>query len=182
MTRDDEVNQIARAAAGDKMAMRALVSEHTPSIFRLALRMLASVQDAEDVTQEAFLRAWRMLPNWKPEAKFATWLHRIALNLCYDRLRKPREYLFAQPPEQADSAHKQPDATLQRAQIRQAMELAIMALPDRQRAALTLTALQGHSNKDAAIIMNLSVQALESLLARARRQLKEDLTPLREFL
>ncbi len=164
------------------MAMHALVSEHTPAIYRLAFRMLANVQDAEDVTQDAFLRAWRMIPNWKPEAKFATWLHRVALNLCYDRLRKSREHLLAHLPEQADMAHKQPDATLQRRQIGQAMDIAIMALPDRQRAALTLTALQGHSNKDAAMIMNVSVQALESLLARARRQLKKDLTPLRESL
>jgi len=164
------------------MAMHMLVSEHSPAIYRLAFRMLARVEDAEDVTQDAFIRAWKILPNWKPEAKFATWLHRVALNLCYDRLRKPREPLFAEPPEQADSTHRQPDAVLQRAQMKFTIETAIMDLPARQRAALTLTALEGHSNQAAAMMMDLSVQALESLLARARRQLKKDLTPLRESL
>ena len=182
MSRDDDAKQIARAAEGDRMAMHALVSAHSPAIYRLALRMLGRAEDAEDVTQEAFIRAWKMLPRWKPEAKFSTWLHKVALNLCYDRLRKPKEALFADPPDQADSAHSQPEALLQRAQLKHAMEMAIMALPARQRAALTLTALEGHSNQAAADIMDLSLQATESLLARARRRLKKDLTPIRDAL
>jgi len=128
------------------------------------------------------LRAWKALPKWKPDAKFSTWLHRVALNLCYDRLRKPSEALFAEPPEQADSAHKQPDAELQSAQTKHAVEMALRELPDRQRAALTLTALEGHSNKAAAELMEISIEALESLLARARRSLKKHLSPLRGSL
>ncbi|MEO9969772.1 MAG: sigma-70 family RNA polymerase sigma factor [Hyphomonadaceae bacterium] len=182
MTHDEEADQIARAAKGDRMAMHRLVTDYSPAVYRLAFRMLSRVEDAEDVTQEAFLRAWKVLPKWKPDAKLSTWLHRVALNLCYDRLRKTREPLFSEPPEQADGAHKRPDARLQQTQVKRAVETAIEALPDRQRAALTLTALEGHSNKLAAEMMDISLQAIESLLARARRSLKTELTPLKDSL
>lgn len=182
MSGPDEASQISRAAKGDRMAMQALVSAHSPAIYRLAYRMLNRAEDAEDVTQEAFLRAWKTLPGWKPNAKLSTWLYRVTLNLCYDRLRKPREPLFAEPPETADAPTARPDAALQASQTRAAIETAIAALPARQRAALTLTALEGHSNKATAELMNLSVSAMESLLARARRQLKKTLAPLRDTL
>lgn len=182
MIKDDEADQMARAAKGDRMAMHGLVTRHSPAVYRLAFRMLARAEDAEDVTQETFLRAWKILPKWTPGAKLSTWLHRVALNLCYDRLRKSREALFSEPPEQADSADKRPDAALQQVQVKRAVQSAIQTLPDRQRAALTLTALEGHSNQTAADMMDVSLQAMESLLARARRSLKSVLTPLRESL
>lgn len=182
MSYDDEAQQIARAAAGDRMAMHALVVDHSPAIYRLAQRLLNRAEDAEDVTQEAFLRAWKTLPKWKAEAKFSTWLHRVALNLCYDRLRKHRETLFAEPPDMADNINLQPDAELQQQQTRHTVKTAIAALPERQSTALTLTALQSHTNKEAAEIMDISVDALESLLARARRKLRQDLASMRDQL
>ena len=108
--------------------------------------MLGDASEAEDVTQETFLRAWKALPGWEPRAKFSTWLHRVALNLCYDRLRKRREVTMEILPERTDPA-----------------------------AALTLCALQGHTQSEAADIMDVSVEALESLLARARRTLRASL-------
>lgn len=88
-----DLDQITRAAAGDAAAIRALVNRYSPGVLSLATRMLGDTAEAEDVTQEAFIRAWKALPSWEPRAKFSTWLHRVALNLCYDRLRKRWELL-----------------------------------------------------------------------------------------
>jgi RNA polymerase sigma-70 factor (ECF subfamily) len=140
-------------------------------VLALATRILADRAEAEDVTQETFIRAWKALPTWEPRAKFSTWLHRVALNLCYDRLRKRRESTMAELPEQVDMALR-PDDALDQSERVGAVEGAIAALPERQAAALTLCALQDHSQADAAEIMEISVEALESLLARARRTLR----------
>lgn len=169
-----DLDQITRAAAGDAAAVRGLVNRYSPGVLALAARMLGDRAEAEDVTQETFIRAWKALPSWEPRAKFSTWLHRVALNLCYDRLRKRREVLSDAIPEHADGALGPQDA-LDQAQRVKAVEDAISALPERQSAALTLCALQGHSQTEAAEIMEVSVEALESLLARARRTLRGQL-------
>ena len=140
----------------------------------LATRMLNDAAEAEDVVQETFLRAWKALPKWEPRAKFSTWLHRVALNLCYDRLRKRRELTMEHLPERTDPALT-PAEQVDQAQRVRAVEQAISGLPERQAAALTLCALQGHSQIEAAEIMDTSVEALESLLARARRTLRTSL-------
>ena len=169
-----DLDQITRAAAGDPAAVRALVRRYSPGVLGLATRMLGDAVEAEDVTQETFLRAWKALPGWEPRAKFSTWLHRVALNLCYDRLRKKREALPGDLPEQADTGLTPHEAYDQRQRIG-AIETAIGRLPERQSAALTLCALQGHSQAEAAEILEISVEALESLLARARRTLRAEL-------
>ena len=126
------------------------------------------------LTQETFLRAWKALPGREPRAKFSTWLHRVALNLCYDILRKRRESLPGELPEMTDPELTPPERLLQTERVK-AIETAIAALPERQAAALTLCALQGHSQLEAAEIMETSEEALESLLARARRSLRATL-------
>jgi len=169
-----DLDQITRAAAGDAAAVRALVNRYSPGVLSLATRMLSDRGEAEDVTQETFIRAWKALPGWEPRAKFSTWLHRVALNLCYDRLRKRRESLPGELPDLADT-RLSPQEALDQSQRVLAIEQAISALPERQSAALTLCALQGHSQAEAAEIMEVSVEALESLLARARRTLRAHL-------
>lgn len=176
-----EIETIKRAASGDRIAMHTLVTAHSSKIYAVAFRMLSSAQDAEDVTQDAFLRLWKILPKWQPDAKLSTWLHRVTLNLCYDRLRKKKPVLFESPPEQIDQGLR-PDQSLQQSQTGQIVSEAISRLAPRQRAAITLTGLQGHSNKDAANMMDIKLAALESLLARARRALKADLAELKENL
>ena len=182
MAYKSETDLIASAARGDPRAAAWLVGEHTPRLYALAYRMLRQKEEAEDVTQEAFLKAWKILPVWEPRAKLSTWLYRVTLNLCRDRLRKSRETLMAEPPEAVDMALK-PDQALTRMQSAAAVDMAISALPERQRAAITLCGLQELSNIEAAEIMEISIEALESLLARARRGLKarlihrEDLRP-----
>jgi RNA polymerase sigma-70 factor (ECF subfamily) len=169
-----DLDRITRAAAGDPAAVSSLVDRYSSGVLALATRMLGDAAEAEDVTQETFLRAWKALPTWEPRAKFSTWLHRVALNLCYDRLRKRREVTMEHLPERTDPAMT-PAELLDQSQRVRAVEDAISHLPERQAAALTLCALQGHSQAEAADIMDVSVEALESLLVRARRTLRASL-------
>ena len=161
--------------------MRRLVDQHSPAIYALAFNMLRRAEDAEDVTQDTFIRAWKTFPKWRPDAKLSTWLHKVALNRCYDYLRKKKPVLFAEPPEQHDPALR-PDASLSQRQRQAVVRDAIEKLAPRQRAALTLTSLMGHSNREAAATMEITTDALDSLLARARRNLKKQLLPIKETL
>ena len=167
-----ELDQITRAAAGDRAAQAALVNRNMPIVFRVAYRMLQDRAEAEDVTQETFLRAWKKLPEWQPKAKFSTCT--VALNLCRDRLRKKKPVLMDELPERVDTGLR-PEESLASQQALQGIEAKIADLPDRQREALTLCALEGMTNIEAAAAMDVSVRAVESLLARARRALRAGL-------
>ena len=102
MAFSSDLDRITRAAAGDPAAVSSLVDRYSSGVLALATRMLGDAAEAEDVTQETFLRAWKALPTWEPRAKFSTWLHRVALNLCYDRLRRRREIPTQTPPDRPD--------------------------------------------------------------------------------
>ena len=174
-----DLDQITRAAAGDRAALAALVHRHSAGILTLATRMLGDRAEAEDVTQETFIRAWKALPGWEPRAKFSTWLHRVALNLCYDRLRQRRPVTGETLPDRADPSMT-PAEIFDQSQRVGRIEEEIARLPERQAAALVLCALQGHSQAEAASILDISEEALESLLARARRTLKARLLERRQ--
>ncbi len=176
MSRISELDQITRAANGDRAAQAALVNRNMPIVFRTAYRMLGDRAEAEDITQETFLRAWRALPDWQPKAKFSTWACTVALNLCRDRLRKKKPVLMDELPERIDSALR-PEEALASSQAQNWIVKQISALPERQREAISLCALEGMSNIEAADVMDISVHALESLLARARRALRLTLKP-----
>ena len=164
---------VAAVAAGDARATRELVDRHLPRMVNLARRVLGNQADAEEVAQEVFLRVWKQAPKWKPgQAKFETWMHRVALNLCYDRLRKKREVTGEDLPEPVDESDNTREALHQK-ELAARIDEAMQVLPDRQRAAVTLCHHQGYSNIEAAEMMDVSVEALESLLARGRRKLKE---------
>lgn len=167
----DDLDDIRAAAAGNRLAQSALVTRHMPRVYALAYRMVSDAALAEDITQEAFLRAWKVLPDWEPRAQFSTWLHRVTLNLCRDHFRKKREQVMEELPERTDPGLR-PDERLDQSQRAGWIMSAINNLPDRQREALVLCALDGHTNITAAEIMGVSVEAMESLLARGRRKLK----------
>ena len=169
---DPDEELLARVADGDPAAIRALVARKLPRLLSLGQRMMGDAAEAEDVAQEAFLRVWKHAAGWRPgAARFDTWLHRVALNLCYDRLRRRREIVLAELPEQVDEGPA-PDRGLQAADTGRRVSAALQALPDRQREAIVLCHYQEFGNIEAAAAMGVSVEALESLLGRGRRALR----------
>lgn len=172
-----------RAGRGDRLAASRLIARHSPRVLAICLRMLGERASAEDAAQETFMKLWRSAGRWKPgRAKFETWLYRVASNACIDRLRQRRP---AAPEDDAlDIADEVPlaDQGMIAAERSRAIETAVSALPDRQRLAIVLCYYQELSNADAASVMEVSVEALESLLARARKSLKESLAPARATL
>lgn len=178
MDSDPDEALLAAVAQGDPAAVRALAARKLPRLLALAGRMLGEASEAEDVAQEAMIRAWRQAPIWKPGvARFDTWLHRVTLNLCYDRLRRRREIVTDAPPEQADEGSA-PDRGLEAADVGRRVAAAMGALPDRQREAVALCHYQDLTNIEAAAIMGISVDALESLLSRGRRALRAALSDM----
>ena len=175
---DPDEALLARVADGDPAAVRALVARKLPRLLSLAVRMLGDAAEAEDVAQETFVRAWKQARAWRPGvAKFDTWMHRVALNLCYDRLRRRREAPTDTPPEVVDDGPA-PDRGLQAMETGERVAAAMGALPDRQREAIVLCHYQELSNIEAAALMGVSVEALESLLSRGRRALRAALADM----
>ncbi len=173
---------LLRYAEGEQAAARVLTARHAPRIFALARRMLGEAAEAEDVTQETMLRLWKIAPDWQADrAALGTWLYRVASNLCIDRLRRRRELGSDAVPEIADEA---PGAVrrLEAGERAAALEAALAALPERQRLAIVLRHLEERSNPEIAAILETSVEAVESLLARARRDLAARLAPRRAEL
>jgi len=170
---DPDADLLRLIARGDTVAAREMVARKLPRLLALATRMLGDAAEAEDVAQESLLRVWREAPRWKPgKARFDSWLHRVALNLCYDRLRRSRrEDVVADVPEQPDG-DSLPDERLLAADAGTRIAAALQTLPLRQREAVVLQYYQELSNGEAAAVMEVSVEALESLLARARRRLR----------
>ena len=174
---------LARFASGDGAAARELAERHAPRVLALARRMLRDDAEAEDVTQETMLRMWRIAPDWRSgEAALGTWLHRVASNLCIDRLRKRRETSGGgEAPETADAS---PGALagLAARDRAAALDAALAELPERQWLAVVLRHIEERSNPEIAEIIGVSVEAVESLLGRGKRALAARLAPRREEL
>ena len=177
---DPDEDLVRRVGQGDPAAIQAMVARKLPRMLALAQRMLGDAGEAEDVAQDAMLRAWKQAPLWQPgKARFDTWLHRVGLNLCYDRLRKRREVptTTGTPPDRPDPGPA-PDRDLLAAQLGDRVNRALANLPERQREAIVLCHYQELGNIEAASLMDISVEALESLLSRGRRTLRQTLSDL----
>ncbi len=172
---DPDVELLVRIGNNEPAAVNEMVSRKLPRLLALAARILGDAEEARDVAQESFLRIWKQAANWRSgEARFDTWLHRVALNLCHDRLRRRRERPLTddeEPVEVPDSTPA-PDEQLEATVRSKQIAAALAALPERQREAIVLQYYQELSNIEAAALMNISVEALESLLSRARRNLR----------
>lgn len=161
-------------ANGDRAAARSLILRLTPRVLGYAARLLSDRAEAEDVAQEALLRLWRIAPDWRQgEAKVTTWLYRVVTNLCTDRLRG-RQRRASTPledaPEMADAAPAAVTVMIEGDRMR-ALDAALAALPDRQRQAVILRHIEGLTNPEIAAIMEIGVEAVESLTARGKRAL-----------
>ncbi len=175
---DDDLMMLA--GRGDKAAFTRLVGRHLARAGALAGRIMGNRGDAEEIVQEAFLRAWLKAPAWQKQgsaagaAQFSTWFHRVLVNLCIDRKRRPTHDPLDRAEEVADDGPGGFERTAE-AESGRRVAAAVAELPERQRAALALCHYEGMSNIEAARILDVSVGALESLLVRARKQLRESL-------
>jgi RNA polymerase sigma-70 factor (ECF subfamily) len=179
-TSDDVL--LARYARGDAAAARLLVARLTPIVYRHAARVLGDQAEAQDVTQEALIRLWKIAPDWQAgTAKVTTWLFRVTANLCTDRLRKRRGVgldEIAEPTAPTPSV----EAQLQTKSRMDALQTGLMQLPERQRQAVILRHIEGLANPEIAQILDISTEAVESLTARGKRALANIMAPHRETL
>ncbi len=182
---DPDIAYVRRIAKGDARAARYLIEAHGDRLMAVAYRLLGDREAAEDIVQEAFIRMWKHAVNWRPDkAVFSTWLHRVTINLCYDRMRKAsNRYEYAAGDDLPEMTDGGADglATLEASERGSALKQALERLPERQKTAIVLCHFEELSNAEAAEIMEITVYALESLLARARRALRGD-TQLRDDL
>ena len=178
---DQDADLLVQFAQGDRLAAQTLTDRLAPRILRFAARMLNDRTEAEDVTQDAMLRLWRIAPDWQDTGiPPAAWLFRVAANLCTDRLRRRR----SGPADMPDLPDDAPTVDAQMMQTKRAAALqdALALLPERQRQAVILRHLEGLSNPDIAAIMMIGVEAVESLTARGKRNLTALLSGQREIL
>ena len=180
--RDADAALLARYAAGDAAAARLLSARLAPRAFAHAFRVLGDRAEAEDVTQEAMLRLWKQAPEWDAgRAQASTWLYRVVANLCLDRLRRTRPDTLDEIDAPADPAPRI-ETRLQDAARHDALQSALLRLPERQRQAVVLRHLEGLANPQIAEILDIGVEAVESLTARGKRALTADLAAQRDAL
>ena len=167
-----EAREIRAIAAGDSAAFQRLIDREAPRLLRFAQGMLGGLDEAEDVVQDTLIRLWENAAAWTPEARIGTWLHRVCYNRAIDRLRRRRNFVDESALDEVSDAADLPDAALVRSEAVTSVREAIERLPARQRTAVLLFHFQEMSQHDAADVMAISETAFESMLARARRQLR----------
>lgn len=178
----DDDTLIAEYAAGSQAAAREIIRRLAPSVLALARRMLGDEAEAEDVVQEAMMKLWKIAPDWQAgRAKPSTWLYRVTSNLCTDRLRKRKFASSEEAPEVEDDTPGVVE-TLELRDRANAVNTALSGLPERQRLALHLRYYQHLANKEIATVLETSVEAVESLLGRGKRDLAKQLIKERDKL
>ncbi len=179
--RTEEQVLVMRAQRGEQDAFRVLVERYQQLVYTIALRMVGTPEDAEDVAQEAFLAAWRALPKFRMDAKFSTWLYRLTVNAATDLLRrrgKERDtaslddeerpvQLIADTPDPAEAAEA--------SERREILQRAVQSLSENHRKILLLRAVSGLDYREIGEILELSPGTVKSRLARARQELREKL-------
>ena len=162
---------LARYAAGDTRASAHLTERLLPLVYRVALRMLGDAAEAEDIAQEAMMRLWRVAPQWQSgKARVSTWLYRVAVNLCTDRLRRSTSVSLDEIEEPQDDSRSADDQMQDKTRL-DALQLALADLPERQRQAVILRHIEGLGNAEIGEIMDIGPRAVESLTARGKRAL-----------
>ncbi|MFE9093733.1 RNA polymerase sigma factor [Streptomyces sp. NPDC007264] len=170
-----------RAAEGDEGSFAVLVRRHSRSLLVLARCMLGNPQDAEEAVQDAFVSAWRRLPEYRHEAEFRTWVYRITVNRCLTmcRHRPPPLSLDAVAEPEAGDAWSQPARSAEQDAATAALSRALAGLDTGQRACWILREVQGLPYKEIAHVTRTSEQTVRGRLFRARRSLQEAMGPWR---
>jgi RNA polymerase sigma-70 factor (ECF subfamily) len=173
-----EFADIRAIAAGDQAAFTRLTGRETPRLLRFAQGILGNAEEAEDVVQEALIKLWETAAAWTPDARIGTWLHTITYNRSVDRLRRRRA--FVDESVLAGLADPSPIAQtrMEQGELARSVRDAVERLPHRQRTAILLFHFQELPQSEAARVMGITESAFESLLARARRQMRHWLAAL----
>jgi RNA polymerase sigma-70 factor, ECF subfamily len=168
-----EARLVERFRQGDAHALSALFEMHVDRVYGYARHILGNREDAEEVSSEAFLRAFRRAVDYRGEAPFRHWLFGIARNLCRDRLRQPR--LLTVPPDEAVGEIGEADQPERRA-LHADVRAAMASLPEDQQDVLILCDVEEWGAREVAALLGRSLEATKSLLYRARRALRAELT------
>lgn len=174
---------MSRIATGDHHAFRELVERHQNAVTGTVAKMLGNPSEAQDITQQVFLRIWRHAKRYRPEAKFTTYLFTITRNLVFNETRRKKRRSEVSTDEREENSHihlpddpsRQPDAEILQQELRQAVDKAIASLPEPQRLAVVLRRFEQMPYEEIAKVLNLSVSAVKSLLFRARSSLRNSL-------
>lgn len=164
-----------RVAEGDQHVIQMILQQHLPRIYNLAYRIAKNEADAEEISQEAFLKLWQQSTSWKANAQISTWLYRVAYNLSIDLYRKTRLHPSEDVTPDIMDHQPSPQTQLEHSQRQKSLQQAIDSLPERQKIAVTLVYQQEMSQKQASLLLNISLDAFESLLSRGRRALRQAL-------
>ncbi|MSR61826.1 MAG: sigma-70 family RNA polymerase sigma factor [Planctomycetes bacterium] len=185
-TPDPGVAWMLRYQQGDERAFDQLVEGYSPRVFALITRFVGPAQNREDLVQEVFLRVIRARHDYRPEARFSTWLYRIVFNLCVNENERRKRGVSLDDGEGeahdrwADERVSAPGAELERADLVGSVRAAIAALPDRQRMALVLAKYEELAYDEVALVLGTSEKAVKSMIHRARETLRVRLSAFLE--
>lgn len=189
---DTDMDLIARCRDGDREAFRQLVEQYERRVFNIITPLIGDPEEADDITQEVFIKVYRSLSSFRGTAQFSVWLYRITVNLCLDRLkhrrRRPEAVSLDRLLEQAEGEldvlfrDSSPDAaeTLDQARLQHTVQAMLNTLTPEHRLVISLKDLEGYSQEEIAAILNCPVGTVKSRLTRAREALKERLRPFYE--
>ena len=174
----DQENIIARARRGDADAFEQLVVAYRDQVFRLALRMCGSEADADEVAQEAFLSAWKALPNFRGESQFSTWLYQLTTHAAIDLMRREKRQIAADdiPEVSAADPAPSPQQQAEQSEQREIVRDAILQLAPEQREVVVLRFMEELSYEEIGAVLKLPSGTVKSRLNRAKAQLKEILS------
>ena len=180
-----DIRLMEKVRAGDEAAFRELVEAHQHRVIGTVTRMLGDANEAEDLSQQIFVRVWKSAPRWEPTAKFTTWLYTILRNLVFNECRRRARHKLTSldaatddedhPQQFADGTVKQPDTTMLDEEMQDAIERSTQELPEAQRMAVIMRRYQDVSYEEIAEVLDLTVPSVKSLLFRARTDLREKL-------
>lgn len=170
----NEILLISRARTGDREAFGGLVEQYRDNVYRLAYRMCGNAYDADEAAQEAFVAAWRALPNFRGDAKFSTWLYRLTTNAAIDVMRREKRHQTVGDGEMIDVADDadSPQETVERTEQQEAVQKALSTLSEEYREILLLRYMEELDYSEIAEVLQLPSGTVKSRINRAKAALK----------